>query len=295
MSSKYVRPFGAWAVACVLFAGCLASASTASAFEIRKTTSGQPVHWATSSVSFVIDPSVTQAAPGAVDAAVQAAAAWSAQDGTPSLSTTAGTSPGQVAVDGVNTILYAPHGYERAGNALAITFVSFDEKTGEIVDTDIVINGAHAFSIFAAGTHAPAGTLPVATESGNGGDNDDLKFDLQHVLTHEMGHALGLGDVTDDAADVMFAYTMPDDASLRAPGSDDLAGVTELYADSASSPQSTSGGCGASVAAKRVPSQDGWVATACVLCAVAWLAVRRRTSLRPVPSRRSSSTRLGPR
>ena len=295
MSSKYVRPFGAWAVACVLVAGCLASASTASAFEIRKTTSGVPVHWATSSVSFVIDPSVKQAAPGAVDAAVNAAAAWSAQDGTPSLSTTAGTSPGQVAVDGVNTILYAPHGYERAGNALAITFVSFDEKTGEIVDTDIVINGSHAFSIFAAGTHAPAGTLPVATESGNGGDDDDLKFDLQHVLTHEMGHALGLGDVTDDAADVMFAYTMPNDASLRAPGSDDLAGVTELYAGSASSPQAGSGGCGASVAAKRVPSQDGWVAMACTLAAFAWLAVRRRTSVRPLPARRSSSTRPGPR
>lgn len=293
--SKYVRSVGAWAVACVLFAGGLLSASTASAYEIRQTSSGEPVRWAAPSVSFVIDPSVAQAAPGAVDAVVQAVAAWSAQDGTPALSTTAGTSPGQVAVDGVNTILYAPHGYARAGKALAITFVSFDEKTGDILDTDIVINGAHAFSIFAAGTHAPMGTLPVATESGSGGDDDDLKFDLQHVLTHEMGHALGLGDVTDDAADVMFAYTMPDDASLRAPGSDDLAGVAELYAGSASSPQSSSGGCGASVAAKRVPSEDGWVAMACAFGAIAWLAVRRRTSLRPLPVNRSPPTRSCPR
>jgi hypothetical protein len=296
MSSKYVRPFGAWAVACVLCLGFLGLPGTASAYEVRRTTSGLPVRWATPGVSFVIDPSVAQAAPGAVDAVVQAVAAWSAQDGTPSLSTTQGTPGGQVAVDGVNTILYAPHGYARAGNALAITFVSFDEKTGDILDTDIVINGAHAFSIFAAGTHAPSGTLPVATESGSGGDDDSaLKFDLQHVLTHEMGHALGLGDVTDDAADVMFAYTTPDDASLRAPGSDDLAGVTELYADSVSSPQSTSGGCGASVAAKRVPSRDGWVAMVCMLGAVSWLAVRRRTSQRPALAHRSSPTRVGTR
>jgi hypothetical protein len=286
MSSKYVRPFGAWAVACVLVGLFLALPSTASAYTIRKTTSGLPVRWASPAVSFVIDPSVAQAAPDAVDAVVQAVAAWSAQDGTPSLSTTMGTSAGQVAVDGVNTILYAPHGYARAGNALAITFVSFDENTGDILDTDIVINGAHAFSIFAAGTHAPTGTLPVATESGSGGDDSALKFDLQHVVTHEMGHALGLGDVTDDSADVMFAYTMPNDASLRAPASDDLAGVTDLYADSASSATATSGGCGASVAAKRVPSQDGWVATACTLGALLWLAARRRTSLRPVAQRR---------
>jgi hypothetical protein len=298
MSSKHVRPFGASAVLCVRFlvlVAMLALPATASAYELRKTTSGLPVRWSSSSVAFVIDPSVAQAAPGAVNAVVQAVAAWSAQDGTPSLSTTAGTSPGQVAVDGVNTILYAPHGYARAGNALAITFVSFDETTGDILDTDIVINGAHAFSIFAAGTHAPTGTLPVATESGSGGDDDAMKFDLQHVVTHEMGHALGLGDVTDDAADVMFAYTMPDDASLRAPASDDLAGVTDLYATSASSSQSTAGGCGASVAAKRVPSQDGWVAMACALGAVAWLAVRRRTALRPVRAHRSLPTRPGPR
>jgi hypothetical protein len=275
---NYVRPVWAWAGVCLSFAA-VALPKTAAAYEVKHTGSGLPVRWAESNVSFVIDPSVEEAAAGATQAIAQAAAAWAPPPGAPTLSAAPGTSPGKPAVDGINTILYAPHGYGPAGNALAITLVSFDESTGNIVDTDIVINGAHAFSVFAAGTRAPSGLAPVSNEPGHGGDEDDgntLKFDLQHVVTHEMGHALGLGDVTNDSTAVMFAYTMPDDASLRTPGSDDVAGVTDLYAGANASQQGGCGG-GASVAATRVTVRDDGAVAAFALVAGAWLVARRRT------------------
>jgi hypothetical protein len=51
------------------------------------------------------------------------------------------------------------------------------------------------------------------------------------VVAHETGHALGMSDETVSDAPLMFLYSRPGDATHRAPTSDDLAGISELYAD----------------------------------------------------------------
>jgi len=264
-------------------AAVLVSPATAGAFELKQTSGGLPVRWTSPGVEFVIDASVLAAAAGGDQAVAAAAQAWSGASGTPSLSTSPGKGATKPAIDGKNTIMFAPDGYPEAGGALAITLLSFDDRTGDIVDADIVINGVHAFAVLAPGQRAPTGSIAVSTEGGGGDDDSEVhasnvpKFDLQHVITHELGHALGLGDVQDHDSAIMYAYSMPDDASSRALTADDLAGVGELYAASSASPAAQASGCGgASIAATHVTPEDQWAAAGLVVGVGAWLASRRR-------------------
>jgi len=275
-------------VVCALAAAIVSLAPRAAhAFELKHTSHGQPVEWRGGPVSFVVDPSVEAAVSGGGAAADHAVGVWSGAEGAPVLSTSAGAGGGKPAVDGRNTILYAPDGFAPAGEALAVTVLSYDDLSGAIVDADIVINGQYAFAVLPDGAQPPQGMSPVSTEGG--GDPDEhghghgraTPFDLEHVITHEVGHSLGLGDAPDVTSAVMYAYSMPGDASGRAPASDDLDGLDALYAGSS---PSAGAGCGqSSVAAGRVRGADAWGALALVLGAGVWLAMRRRAARRLVP------------
>jgi hypothetical protein len=224
-------------------------------------------------VQFEIDPSIEAAIPGGAEAVAAAVAAWSGTDGAPSLSTVISSDGRLPAIDGHNTITYSPIGLLGHGNALAIALVSFDENTGDIVDVDIVVNGQHPLAVLAAGTAAASGTAPISTE-GAGQDSDQVApFDFQHVMAHEVGHALGMADDSVDKSDLMYAYSLPGDATVRAPTADDLAGLNTLY-DGPST--GAAKGCGgASVADARARAADGW-ATFALLGAFAALAAARR-------------------
>ncbi len=228
------------ASATALAASCLA-ASNADAYVVRQTTSGTPVHWPVDSVALEVDPSVVNAVDGALEAAQMAAAAWTLAAAGPRVSVSAATSASTPAIDGRNVVYLVP-GYARAGAALAVTLVSYDDTTGEIVDADIVLNGSYAFALLAADAKAGAAAMSVANEPastdegaawagalGAGGEDGRPRFDLVHVLSHETGHVLGLRDAVSDSEDLMYLYTLAGDASKRAPAADDVAGVTFLY------------------------------------------------------------------
>lgn len=86
-------------------------------------------------------------------------------------------------------------------NTLALTTISFNPNTGEIYDADVEINSAQ--QIF------------VLKDTGHGGD------DLNAVLTHELGHFLGLAHSSDNNA-TMFSSYDPGMITLEA---DDAAGL----------------------------------------------------------------------
>jgi hypothetical protein len=260
---------------CALLAAIVPA--SAMAFEVKQTAGGLPVKWTAANVTYVIDPTVAATVPGGADAIMAAAAAWSGTEGAPALSTAAGPEGGVAALDGRNTVLLAPAGFAPAGRALAITILGYEESTGTIVDADVVINGRHSFAVLAPGARAGEGVPLVSNEStsadgaGNAGD-EGAPFDIEHVAAHELGHSLGLGDVHDQAVEVMYAFTRPGDASYRTPAPDDVDGLAEIYGGS---PPGRAG-CGkASVAGGRSRPEDAWAAAVLAL-AGAWAFSRRR-------------------
>jgi hypothetical protein len=85
--------------------------------------------------------------------------------------------------DHLNVVLWAnPWPYGNSGEVLAITWVTYIRSTCDIVDADVVINGSFQWTT-------------------NGGPG----FDLQSVLTHELGHVAGLGHTMDPNA-MMFPF-----------------------------------------------------------------------------------------
>lgn len=218
-----------------IFVAAAASAWTASAgaFEVVKDPSGDPIHWTQTDVDFTVDSKLTERMPDALAAVTAAAAAWSGVSGAPNLHVASSTSDGRIALDGVNTVTLAPEDFAPIGNALAVTVISYAAGSTDIVDTDIVVSRDYAFAMLPATAEPPAGALTLSNEASPGAHGhdreDDVTFDLQHLLAHEVGHSLGMGDTTSDTGALMYAYSVAGSPSPRQPTSDDTAGVATLY------------------------------------------------------------------
>jgi matrixin len=97
--------------------------------------------------------------------------------------------------------------YTSPDNTLAKTTVTYDKDTGEILDADIELN--HAYNEFTTG-------------------DDYVVYDLQSILTHEIGHFLGLDHTLDFLATMNAGY-QEGSTELRSLESDDTAGLCTVY------------------------------------------------------------------
>jgi hypothetical protein len=266
-----------WAASLVAAVSVSMWSFSAGAFEVKTTSSGEPIHWKTGQVMFTVDPSVSERVDQGGQAISDATGAWSGVDGAPVLQTSGGSGDGVIAVDGVNTVLVAPKTFAPVGNALAVTVLSFDAVSGAILDADIVISREYDFAVLGSDAKPAKGARAHSNESESGGSSgNSAPFDLPHVVAHEVGHSLGLGDTQSDSTALMYAYSMPGDPSPRSPSSDDTAGVSQLYPASVTGPAGAIG-CGQSnIAGSRPKSSDALASMALVAMAGAWLASRRR-------------------
>ena len=286
-------------VAAGLVLAFLLPGRAAEAYALQETGSGLPVRWNADTVTIELDPSMIAAFPDALEVAVEATGAWLRADNGPSFAISLAATSSSPGVDGRNVVYFAKDGFPQAGDALAITLVSYDSHTGAIVDADIVINGLYDFAVLPSGARAAAGAIAITNEPAAGTDVSPANpfglavgatnagtavFDLLHVLAHESGHVLGLRDSEDDASDVMYPYTFPGDASRRAPSSDDRAGIESLY----EAAPAVAGGCTISSVALPSASQRSrtsvlsWPAVIGIAaCWVILLVRRRRASSAP--------------
>ncbi len=241
---------------------------------------GVALSWPTSCVGFSLqqDASSRVDLATATDVVTQAFGAWEAAD------CGAGANPSIQAVDlgpvecaaqgydseekNANIIVFRDAAWPYAQSALALTTVTFALDTGEIRDADIELNSATA--MFTTG--------------------DAVLVDLPSILTHEVGHFLGLAH-SPVAESTMQTEYPPQSTFLRTLEPDDVAGICAVYppddvrpcdsspvnglGDTCGEPAdgSSAGGCAAS---KPAPSPFAWWCG--VLAAGVALARRRSRS-----------------
>jgi hypothetical protein len=123
------------------------------------------------------------------------------------------TAASGVGRDGLNVVSFADAATPLGSSTIAATFSFFRSEIGSnnvislVVDeADILFNPLLEFSTSA----------------------EENKFDIQSVLTHEVGHLLGL-DHSALVSSVMAPFAAPSQLHQRTLAYDDIAGVTEIY------------------------------------------------------------------
>jgi hypothetical protein len=239
----------------------------AEAYAIKKTSRGELVHWDERSVNYTIHPSVDSAVAQATKATMQAMGSWSGTVGAPELGTIPldESSPTKPGFDQKNGVFYMKDGYGPAGRALAITVLTYDNGSGKILDADVIFNGTYSFEVLRAPDAQDVAAEKVTTTHPSNTDSlehdadiaidrsHDTVYDLHHVIAHELGHSLGMNDEMGRKDALMYRYSAPNDASIRQPGSDDIAGLAELYSTKL---DAHGNGCGSATVAPKNPSNS---------------------------------------
>ncbi len=117
--------------------------------------------------------------------------------------------------DGINAVIFVTRDWPFDAAAIAITrnfYVSGSgPKAGLILDTDIMINAVnHEFST----------------------TGDTAKNDVRNILTHEVGHLLGMGHEAEPSKDslaTMYENALPGETNKRALHRNDLAALNAAY------------------------------------------------------------------
>lgn len=143
---------------------------------------------------------------GAIKAAV---ATWNAVTTTSAHFLPIQTTTLSYAQDGNNVIVFAddPYTQTAAAGGLAFTIISYNTSNpGPIIDTDIIFSPVYQFST----------TLATNT------------YDIQSIVTHELGHSLG-SNHTNILSATMYYATAMQEIHKQSLADDDIAFVSNLY------------------------------------------------------------------
>jgi hypothetical protein len=237
----------------------------------RTTPNGSPLRWREeSSLQVTLDTSLLAIDERAFEAARTGLSTWLAEDAGQPLMTFAEASKGKLgyAMGPSCTVIYKPEGDPIAGNALAITITTYDEKTGTIYDADILVNGGpqRRFALL----EGDADEDKKADKKADKKEPERDVYDLQNVLTHEGGHFFGLADFPNAPSATMYPITAWGELGKRSLEADDVTSLQGLYAtDDTVEPPGGCGGVAASVGGGAGHRAAWLLAFACALIASA--------------------------
>lgn len=266
------------------------------AYSVKRSSRGDLVHWDERTVSYTIDPSVDTNVAHAGAATLHAMDSWSGTVGAPELksATLDDASPTAPGLDQKNGIFFVKGGYSPAGRALAITVLTYDNTSGTILDADVIFNGSYVFEVLKTAnnpdfmadpleegtTTHPSAAMDGLTHAGGTVtvSTTETVYDLHHVIAHELGHSLGMNDETLRKDALMYRYSAPNDATIRQPASDDIAGLAEIYSTKL---EAGGNGCGsATVSPKKPTTTSSLAATVATLGLLFFLVVRAKSDKR---------------
>lgn len=137
---------------------------------------------------------------------------WAATDVGRNVSFTEGseTTVNRATYDGQNIITWG----RTSGSALAINYTWYDQSTGIAVENDTVFNTKYPWSWSQAANCAYTGY-----------------YDAQDILTHELGHRMGLNDEYDPsfANNTMYGYGAKQEVKKNTLTTGDISAVNSVY------------------------------------------------------------------
>jgi hypothetical protein len=270
---------------------------------VKHTQKGADVRWRRGQTTVYLDSSLDNLGEDARTAIQSAFATWSIAD--PELPQLEFERTHKAVLtakpDGKNTVLVAPITVKGHEHDLAITLTYSDEETGDIVEADIIINSEYPFRTLKSdddglGSQAQSQNDDDAhkTVTGDNGLQTTVSaarasctamaqrascegnsYDLQNVVTHEVGHFYGLGEDMEDSATTMYYCTSRCETHKRVLTVSDTQVMTSLYVAPNSDSSGPQAGCsGARVAPHGGLAEAGWAA----LLGLFALVRRRRSS-----------------
>ena len=215
----------------------------------RQTPSGAKERWASDApITIALDGTLDALSPDAKDAARAAVGAWlSSGAQLPSIRFEDDATTVGAVQDGVSRVVVAPITLPGHEKDVAVTIAYADATTGRIVEADVILNSVYAFGVV----------------DDSGGDDTAKcggRYDVENILTHEMGHFLGLGEELSDQKATMYVVSMPCQTHKRKLTTDDVDAIDALYATPMLAGSSSSSGApsgGASAAAGGAGSSSG--------------------------------------
>ena len=183
--------------------------ATVFAFEVCRTPKqGYEMKWSTSSVNYWVN--TTGGPSGSYSAIISAMDTWTNVNTSIFTFTYEGTSsiPIQES-DGKNVVGFLSFTSSGIDQSLGRSNIRYYVSTGEIFETDIFINTDY----------------PLAT------DMSPKAFDVQNMVTHELGHSLCLEDLysVSDSEKTMYWVMSNGETKKRTLDQDDINGITYLY------------------------------------------------------------------
>jgi hypothetical protein len=220
---------------------------------LKRTVDGELQRWKPGTITVELDPSLEEISRAAPEAVMLAFGSWfeSAPDLPDVKFERSERRVRGASRDGRNTVFYAPIEIAGHGRDLALTISYSDETSGEILEVDIVLNSRHEFELFddefeRSNASSSCSGEPERCRSG---------FDLQSIVTHEVGHFWGLGEDRDDTAATMFFCTSRCEVHKRSLEGGDVVLLDRLYG-AGTVTTSQAPGCGKAAAGTKTTWRD---------------------------------------